>query len=201
MNPFISSQRTEAETTLARERLHWGIFILPLLILLFAAIPEIILINIFKKLFATIEPIGGNTQPQRPFFWLYAMMIFVGAMPGVLALLGAWLSYTKSELLLTSKRLMFRTGFLNKISGELPLENVESIYIAEPLFGRMFGYGTVAVTSVGGAIFPLRYIGSPQQFHSKLQQAVATAKSPANISMQPPHKNIGDGDSRYMPRG
>lgn len=44
------------------------------------------------------------------------------------------------------------TGFLNKISGELPLENVESIYIAEPLFGRILGYGTVAVTSVGAQV-------------------------------------------------
>ncbi|MEO7300787.1 MAG: hypothetical protein ABI042_19655 [Verrucomicrobiota bacterium] len=102
---------SQAEITIARERLHWGIFILPLLVFLVAAIPEIILINVFKNLFATLGQIDGSKQPQRSFFWLYAGMIFVGALPGVLALLGAWLSYTKSELLLTSKRLMFRPDF------------------------------------------------------------------------------------------
>jgi hypothetical protein len=199
MNPFVASPNAEIETTLARERLHHGIFILPVIAIFALLIPEIIFIGFIQKMFHSISQIGGAKQQIGLPTFFYVLILFVGAAPGLFALLAAWFSYQKSEITLTSKRLIFRAGFLSKVSGELPLENIEVIYLSEPLLGRILGYGTVAVTSVGGAAFPLRFIGSPQQFHSKLQQAVQIAKSPAKTvdakSPLPPNDN-----SRYMPK-
>jgi bifunctional non-homologous end joining protein LigD len=45
------------------------------------------------------------------------------------------------------------------------------------LVGRLCGFGTVTVTTVGGTRFPLSFIGSPQGFHSTLQKAVLNAKN------------------------
>jgi len=81
------------------------------------------------------------------------------------------------------------------VTGELPLENVEAIYLSEPLFGRLLGYGTVLVTSLGG-----HYIASPQAFHAMLQKAVGGAKSSAKRISKAPTPPPDD-DSRYMPKG
>ena len=69
-----------------------------------------------------------------------------------------WITYSKSQITLTDRRLLFRTGFIMRVSGELPLANIEAIFLIEPLLGRIFGFGTVGVTSVGGASLPLRFI-------------------------------------------
>jgi uncharacterized membrane protein YdbT with pleckstrin-like domain len=106
-----------------------------------------------------------------------------------------FIGYVKSEVLLTDRRLIYRIGFLVRAAGELPLENVDAIFILEPLIGRLFGYGTVAVSSVGGAQFPLRFVGRPQVLHAMLQQAVAKAKVRARREVVP----VGADDSRYMP--
>lgn len=200
MNPFASSPTTETETTLAHERLHCGIFILPVLTLFVFLIPETFIITMLQKMFHSLSQIGGAKQQTGLPAFFYILILFMGALPGLIGLLAAWVSYRKSEITLTNKRLIFRAGFFSKIAGELPLENIEVILIFEPLFGRILGYGTVAVRSVGGASFPLRYIGAPQQFHSKLQQAVTVAKSPAKAAAAKPPSSPRDDDSRYMPK-
>ena len=50
----------------------------------------------------------------------------------------------------------------------------------------MCGYGSVTVTTVGGAAFPLWFIGSPQIFHSTLQKAVLDAKNAIRSRPEPP---------------
>jgi hypothetical protein len=62
------------------------------------------------------------------------------------------------------------------------------------------GYGTVAVTSLGGRAFPLRYIGSPQTFHATLQGAVAVAKTTTRTVAVPPLAPPPADDSRFMPK-
>jgi hypothetical protein len=85
------------------------------------------------------------------------------------------------------------------VSGELPLENIETIFLVEPLLGRIFSFGTISLTSVGGARFPLRFIGTPKNFHIELQSAVAAAKMP-RAHIKPPTPPADD-HSRFMPKG
>jgi hypothetical protein len=80
-------------------------------------------------------------NPRPNLIWLLALVPYFMVVLGLV--LGTWFSYWKSEITLMDRRLVFHTGFLSRRSGELPLENVESIYISEPLLGRVCGYGTV----------------------------------------------------------
>jgi uncharacterized membrane protein YdbT with pleckstrin-like domain len=95
------------------------------------------------------------------------------------------IAYLNSQIMLTNKRLIYRTGFLARAAGELPLENVEAMFISEPLLGRLLSYGTVAVSTLGGLQFPLRFIGKPQVFHAVLQGAVADAKAASRPTPRP----------------
>src|SRR6266516_3913394 len=129
------------ESVLAQERLHWGIFILPLLsifALFLVTLPVMILFHSMHSIVSQVNP-----QSNRLFSGLF-VLIFV--LPQVLVslplLLAAWVGYLKSNITLTDRRLIFRTGLLARVTGELPLENVEAIFVTEPLFGRLLGYGT-----------------------------------------------------------
>jgi hypothetical protein len=169
-------------------------------------LPFLFMVRIFQ---GELNPLGRLTGqfnqpsaiPGLNVIWL--LPIVLGCMVVAALLLVTWFAYLKSEVTLTDRRLMFRTGFLSRRSGELPLENVESIYIAESLLGRVCGYGTVTVTTVGGAGFPLAFIGSPQIFHSVLQKAVLDAKNCTRRFPKPPESGSPpqDDDWRYKPRG
>lgn len=169
----------QQETTLAKVRLHWGIFIPVALVacfLILGTLPFMFLAHSAEQALSDMarQFNRGSSIQHYSLFWLPLIpdLVIIAGM-----LLWTWFSYSKSEVTLTNRRLVFRTGLLSRRSGELPLENVESIYISEPLFGRMCGYGTVMVTTVGGASFALSFIGSPQIFHSTLQKAVLDAKN------------------------
>jgi uncharacterized membrane protein YdbT with pleckstrin-like domain len=139
---------SENENTLATIRLHWGIFI-PAFIILFALslpiLPIIFLMNFMAKVTSQLNP-----QPAASYSWILLIVLIPDLLIFGIVLLVTWIAYLKSEIKLTDKRLIFRTGLLSRLSGELPLENVESIFIFEPLIGRLCGYGTVSVTSIGG---------------------------------------------------
>lgn len=197
---------SQQETTLAKARLHWAIFIpvmgfafVPILVSLPSMFIMHRLLNVLGQL--AMRPNQPSDTPSLYLCWLPALILYSLAV--LLLLLGTWFTHSKSEVTLTNRRLVFRTGFLSRRCGELPLENVESIYILEPLLGRIFGYGTVMVTTVGGAHFPMWFIGSPQTFHSALQQAVLNAKSSIERIPKPPQSAspAQDDVSRYMPKG
>jgi len=149
-----------------------GVFVLPALVILalfLATLPVLLLMHSRDNMFHQLRP-----QASSPINGLFVLIFLLPeALLGLALLLVTWVAYSKSHTTLTERRLIFRTGLFARVTGELPLENVEAIILVEPVLGRIFGYGTVAVTSVGGLQFPLRYLASPQVFHATLQKAAA----------------------------
>lgn len=188
---------TVKETTLAQVRVHWGVFSLPILAVVAVLATTLPMVMMFQSMQRTLGQYGQRGGGSGGL--LVLLMLAPELLVGVPLLGVTWAAYLKSNVTLTDRRLVFRTGLLTRVTGELPLENIEAIIIAEPLLGRVLGYGTVTVTSVGGLSFPLQYIAAPQNFHALLQQTVAMVKAPAKpgrrTSSLPP-----DDDSRYMPK-
>ena len=146
----------------------------------------------------TMQQLSPTRRSSFPSFWLVAIPTLLVSVPVIVVTVAA---YATSRITLTNRRLIFRTGFLSRRSGELPLQNIESIFIIEPLLGRLFGFGTVAVTSVGGSTFPFYYMRMPQLFHVTLQDAVNEAKNHPVLSATPTPTPPGpQDDSRYMPK-
>lgn len=190
----------QTEITLANVRLHWGIFIPAFFVLFVLALPVLPLMVFLKFTQSMAAQLNPQAAPSNA--WIIWFALIPDAFFFSVVLLVTWIAYLKSEIRLTNKRMIFRTGLLSRMSGDLPLENVESIFIIEPLIGRLCGYGTVTVTSVGGRTFPLRFIGSPQTFHATLQSAVAKAKTVQRTEIKPPvSPQPPQDDSRFMPKG
>jgi len=191
-------RESRQELTLAQERLHWGIFI-PAAIVTVALLIMTLPVLFFLKLTANL---AGQFSPQAhsQSFWVVWLVLIPDVVIAALLFLVTWLAYLKSEVTLTNRRLIFRTGFVSRLSGELPLENLETIIVMEPLLGRLFGYGTVLVSGLGGTRFPLRFLPFPKRFYALLQKAVTDAKAPGTVSPTLARTPAQD-DSRYMPKG
>lgn len=76
---------------------------------------------------------------------------------GVLALLfaalligGGIIRWLATEVGVSNRRVLIKTGLFSRRSIEVLLPRVESIGVEEPLMGRILGYGTVIVRGTGG---------------------------------------------------
>lgn len=152
------------ERILCKSRLHWGIFIPPVILGLFLMLPAMFMGTV---MFLLSRSVGKPSL--LPFLFVLPLAFF----PAAVGLLGAWAAYAKSELVLTNQRLFFSKGFIFRSVHEMPLHQVETLARIEPLIGRFVGYGTVSVTGTGGAKFLLCYLPDAPVFHQHLQAAVA----------------------------
>jgi uncharacterized membrane protein YdbT with pleckstrin-like domain len=78
-----------------------------------------------------------------------------------------------TEMAVTNKRVIVKTGLANRRTIELLLTRIESIAVEEPAMGRVFGYGTVIVRGTGGTpeLFPK--IAHPLRFREQVQRQIA----------------------------
>ena len=157
-----------SEDVLIRQPIHWGVYIPPTLYTLAMVVPVLAglyALSVFSRMFVGLTGTAGTLG----ILWL--PMLLPIAM-GVILVFMVWLEAHGAEQVLTNRRLRFRTGWLCRAVGELPLEKVEATLLVEPFLGQLFGYGTVVVIGTGGTRFVLAYLPKPHSFHMKLQQAL-----------------------------
>lgn len=77
-----------------------------------------------------------------------------------------------TEIAVTNRRVIIKTGMANRRSLEIMLPKVESIGIDEPFWGRIFGYGTVVIHGTGGTPDPFRKIAHPSEFRKHVQEQI-----------------------------
>jgi uncharacterized membrane protein YdbT with pleckstrin-like domain len=80
-----------------------------------------------------------------------------------------------TEIAVTNRRVIIKTGLTSRRSLEIMLAKVESIGVAESVMGRMFGYGTVMIHGTGGTPEPFTKIAHPSEFRMAVQQQVDRA--------------------------
>ena len=102
---------------------------------------------------------------------LYAWGLFVVFVAAGSVLLGV-VARKATEIAVTNKRVIIKTGLLRRKTFELLLSKVESIGVDEGLTGRMFGYGTVVVRGTGGTPEPFSKVAHPLEFRRQVQQQI-----------------------------
>lgn len=71
-----------------------------------------------------------------------------------------------TELALTTKRVIAKTGFIRRDTVELKLDKVEGLAVSQGIFGRMLNYGNIVVTGTGGLRTPIPFISNPIEFRN-----------------------------------
>jgi uncharacterized membrane protein YdbT with pleckstrin-like domain len=119
--------------------------------------------------------------------WRTAPLWFGVALGGVtlmavLLLVGKVVSWRATLLVVTSSRVVYRTGVLRRIGREIPVDRVQDVTYEQRLFERLVGAGTLTVESGGerGAM-SIPDIRRPAVVQSKINRATdATRRPPAS---------------------
>jgi membrane protein YdbS with pleckstrin-like domain len=141
------------ETVIHTTRLHWLIFLPALLWLALAVILAIAALS-------AGDTFGGN---------LSIALGIAAAIAALLALasgIGALIRRVTTELAVTDRRVIYKSGLLSRHTLEMNRGKVESVDVDQSLLGRIFGFGTIVVRGTGGSLEPIRTIDDPLAFRS-----------------------------------
>ncbi len=111
--------------------------------------------------------------------------LWVDIVAGVIALAAlwllarAWFERWTTEVAVTDRRVIHKTGFIRRSTIEMSVEKVESVDVHQSLLGRLLDYGDVIVRGTGAGLAPLQQIHAPLTFRSKLIGASHHADSPS----------------------
>jgi uncharacterized membrane protein YdbT with pleckstrin-like domain len=151
---YIDRHLLPGEVVVYRTRLHWKLFVAPVLVSLVMAALAIWALSADRRVWA-IPPL------------VIALVL----------LLSAWIQRRNSEFAVTSKRVIIKLGVITTRSMELLLSKIEGITVTQSLMGRMFGYGEIVVTGSGGTQEPFDSIQSPLDFRQAVQAATEAVVS------------------------
>lgn len=157
---YVDENLTPGEQVLYKTGLH-GIVLVPFVIVgLFFG-----LFGLLMVIAAIADTSGGGAGAAGGFG--FVLLVF----GGLIVLLG-YLKRKATEMAVTNKRVLIKTGLLSRKTLELLLTKVESIGVEEGALGRMFGYGSVVVRGIGGTPEPFKGVRSPLEFRKQVQQLV-----------------------------
>ncbi len=143
----VSRNLLDGERVVFRSRIHWLLFMRPVLITVFVLLPIAWLLY------------GGS---WRGFTWIPVAI-------GLLFLLVALIKRQSSEFAVTNKRVMMKVGVFRARSIEILLRKIEAISVDQSLMGRILGYGDIVVTGSGGTKEAFSNIQSPLAFRHAVQ--------------------------------
>ncbi len=154
---YVRSILMPSERVLAVAKIHWFIYLSPLVFTFLALVLTVIGIMLVS---------GGDEEASYVAFG-FGLLFWLSALIG---LLNAFLTRKYTEFALTDQRVIGKVGILRRSSLELILGKVESIGVNQSLMGRIFRFGTLVISGSGGTRQSFPFIADPM----KLKQAVNT---------------------------
>jgi uncharacterized membrane protein YdbT with pleckstrin-like domain len=122
------------------------------------------------------RPAGAKAMPSRGAVYVAALICFlVGAALSCLGLLKRGVT----EMAVTNKRVIVKSGLVDRRTTEILLSRIESVVVDEPAAGRILGYGTVIVRGTGGTPEVFEKIQHPLEFREQVQRQIAGEPKPA----------------------
>jgi uncharacterized membrane protein YdbT with pleckstrin-like domain len=91
---------------------------------------------------------------------------------GSLLALAGVMRRNATEMVVTNKRVIVKTGILTRRTFEMLVSRIESIGVEETALGRILGYGTVILRGVGGTPEEFDLIANPLAFRSHVQDQI-----------------------------
>jgi len=95
------------------------------------------------------------------YLWILLACCLVG-IPGLLRLIG-------TEMGLTSKRVVCKTGLIGRKTNEIQVSKIETVEMNQSILGRILGYGTVKVTGTGISDVNLDFVSNPIKVKNQIE--------------------------------
>jgi len=148
---FIQKNLMNGENLIYRARLHWIVFLLPIVFFIMA-------LPFFTA--------GGKTAIVGEIIILFSILTGIAS----------FINYSTSEFGITNKRVIAKIGFIRTSSVEVLLTKVEGIQVNQGFMGRILGYGSLVVSGTGGTKDPFHKISNPLEFRRKAQEQIAVVQ-------------------------
>ena len=100
----------------------------------------------------------------------YYVSIFL-LLSGLFQLIKRILLKMGAEYVVTNKKVILKSGILNRDALELVLNKCEGIRINQSLMGRMLGFGSIVVTT-GGVTNKFDFITNPIKFRNEINAQI-----------------------------
>lgn len=149
---YVEKTLSQGELVLNAGKLHWVVFSGPVFVGL---------LSIGSLTWAVISQQTG----------LFALTVFLIVATVYLACAELIRTLT-TELTVTSKRIVVKTGFISRRTEEQRLEKIDAIAVDQSILGRMLGYGTVTVKGSGQSVMPVKFVANPILFRVSAQSAI-----------------------------
>lgn len=153
---YLDRNLLKNETVLFRTRLHWRMYVGPVLFTLLVMTPVAVL------LYLRGAPLWSPLPVALGLLWLLA----------------AHVRRQSSEFAVTNKRVVIKLGVFTTRSLELLPSKIEGLAIEQDVWGKLLGYGDILVTGSGGTKETFAGIQSPFEFRRAIQEATEPAAPP-----------------------
>lgn len=131
--PYPKKLLNDYETVAVDLHPHWWYFSEPI-----AALVGSIVLGILTLVFT-----DGTGTARSALVWIVIALIVLSAIWVVLR----YLRWMTTNVVITSDRLIFRSGVLAKHGIEIPLERVNTVHFNQTIFERMIGAGDLVIES------------------------------------------------------
>jgi uncharacterized membrane protein YdbT with pleckstrin-like domain len=99
---------------------------------------------------------------------LAALLVFAA---GIVVLARAWFRWWTTEIAVTNRRVIYKTGFISRKTTEMHMDKVESVDVDQSIPGRLLDYGDVSVVGTGSTWEKLRTIARPIALRNNITAA------------------------------
>ena len=154
---YVDENLITDEVVTYRGKLHWKGLLGPIAITAAFAVLGVIALTY------------GFGSEGKHLYWLGTGLILIGVTPLVKTLV----QRRSAEFAVTNKRVIFKTGVVQRRTTELFLSKIESVGADQTVLGRMFGYGSIVLRGTGGSTEPFDNIDRPLEFRRQIQEQIS----------------------------
>ena len=139
-----------------RGRLHWVVYLSGIVLVFLAAAAAL----------GSLLVLQDSTA--RDGVLLISVLLLV---LGLYQIVRAWFTVVNTEIIVTNRRIIFKTGFISRSSIEMNLDKVESVLVRQGILGRILDFGTLVIRGVGAGLEPVANVAAPLEFHKHVNAA------------------------------
>jgi len=144
---YVEKNLMSGEEIAYRAKIHWMIYLIGLFFIVFGIV--LILITSEGAWIGTIFIVGG-----------------------LINLVKAFIFKISTELVVTTKRVIAKFGFIKRTTMELNHSKVESLAVDQGIIQRMLNAGTIVVQGTGGGKTPIPNIDEPLVFRTNAMEMI-----------------------------
>jgi uncharacterized membrane protein YdbT with pleckstrin-like domain len=145
---YVAEVLQPGETLRFSTNIHWFVYLKAIL----ALIVGLVLLGWYYA------------EGQSVFVLLFGGVVFT--LTAVILAVPAWLRRFGTEVAVTDRRVIYKTGLIQRHTIEINIDKIESADVDQSIVGRLFGFGSITIRGTGEGVEPLRNIAQPLQLRN-----------------------------------